>query len=344
MAENTSFYTVASPSPSEWDVPEYRMTFLSLIIFLESAAGIVGNVAVLLIVVCFRDMHTLINLSFANLAVSDLCVFFLDAIPTALDVIGCNISSKLGCRIPYYMQWVTGQVTCLTLAFLSYDRYRVVVRPFNSLRHRSSRQVWMLLLAMWSVSFIIQAPMIYVGSPNERGLCQEYAPKHGVRFFFSAETVSLFLVPLAIMCFCHYHIWRTLVNSRRVPSQRGCFSSSVDSSVLTLNRKLWRQRKRGIRVVTAAVLTFALCCAPIHSVHLWYAYSGNRIQEHDIFYVQIHTVANAIMYFSNFMNPYIYAFLGKGFRRHTKDIVRCFSLRQQLMGYSIGKKDASTWL
>lgn len=49
---------------------------------------------------------------------------------------------------------VTGQVTCLTLAFLSYDRYRVVVRPFNSLRHRSSRQVWMLLLAMWSGKYV----------------------------------------------------------------------------------------------------------------------------------------------------------------------------------------------
>lgn len=82
------------------------MVYLSSAILLEAVIGIVGNLAVLLIVVCYKDMHTLINLSFANLAVADLCVLSLDAIPTAMDLMGYNISSKLGCRIPYFIKWV----------------------------------------------------------------------------------------------------------------------------------------------------------------------------------------------------------------------------------------------
>lgn len=206
---------------------------------------------------------------------------------------------------------------------------------------------WSFLSSSSVVSILLQSPVIYVGTPTEDGLCQEYAPEVGVKIFFSAETVSLFLLPLVLMCFCLYHIWKTLANSRRVACKYGWQPGScqrVNGPALALNRKLWRQRKRGIRVVTTTVLVFAMGYMPIHSVHLWYAYSGKPIREHDVLYVLIHTVANTVMYFSNFMNPYIYAFLGKGFRNHLKNSLLCVHIRKKLRDIANRRKSNSIWL
>lgn len=206
---------------------------------------------------------------------------------------------------------------------------------------------WSFLSSSSVVSILLQSPVIYVGTPTEDGLCQEYAPEVGVKIFFSAETVSLFLLPLVLMCFCLYHIWKTLANSRRVACKYGWQPGScqrVNGPALALNRKLWRQRKRGIRVVTTTVLVFAMGYMPIHSVHLWYAYSGKPIREHDVLYVLIHTVANTVMYFSNFMNPYIYAFLGKGFRNHLKNSLLCVHIRKKLRDIADRRKSNSIWL
>ena len=59
------------------------MLLLTVLISVIAAVGIVGNATVMYIVFRHKDMHTVINYSFANLALTDLTLLVLDAIPTA---------------------------------------------------------------------------------------------------------------------------------------------------------------------------------------------------------------------------------------------------------------------
>ncbi len=102
----TTFYptvtmTTTSSGPTEFDIA------LTVIIFIVATIGILGNTAVILIVLFFSDMHTIIGFSLANLALTDLTMLLLDAVPTATDTIGWNLSAKLGCNVPIYLQYVS---------------------------------------------------------------------------------------------------------------------------------------------------------------------------------------------------------------------------------------------
>ena len=83
------------------------MVLLTVLISVVSAVGIFGNALVMFIVFCYKDMHTVINYSFANLALTDLTLLLLDGLPTAADTMGTNFSASLGCNIPIYLQYVS---------------------------------------------------------------------------------------------------------------------------------------------------------------------------------------------------------------------------------------------
>ena len=90
-----------------YEFSETSKLILTIVISIVSVLGIVGNTVVILIVLLFSDMHTLINFSFANLALTDLTLLLLDGVPTATDTIGWNLSAKLGCNVPIYLQYVS---------------------------------------------------------------------------------------------------------------------------------------------------------------------------------------------------------------------------------------------
>ena len=80
---------------------------LTAVISVVSAVGLLGNAMVLFIVFRYRDMHTVINYSLANLALTDLTLLLLDAVPTAADTAGAMLSTSLGCNVPIYLQFVS---------------------------------------------------------------------------------------------------------------------------------------------------------------------------------------------------------------------------------------------
>ena len=102
--------STAAAQEDGYEFSEVSKVTLSVIISVVTILGLIGNTFVILIVLCFKDMHTVINFSFANLALTDLTLLILDAVPTMADTIGWNLSAKLGCNIPIYLQYVSTKV------------------------------------------------------------------------------------------------------------------------------------------------------------------------------------------------------------------------------------------
>ncbi|XP_022098098.1 G-protein coupled receptor 54-like [Acanthaster planci] len=276
---------------------------LTVVISVVAATGLFGNAMVVFIVIRYKDMHTVINYSFANLALTDMTLLLLDAVPTAADTAGINLSALLGCRAPIYLQFVTAEVTSLTLAFLSYDRYRHILHPLETLHQRSSGTLLKIFLSIWLVSFVVQIPSVLFAGLTAEGACSEYNAPWGQQYFFSYIFLFAYIVPFSIIVMCYLRIGRKM-------REAGLPSS------LTANR-----RRRTVNITLTVIILYALCCAPVHIVHMWMAFDP-EVTPKSPRYVELHTVANVVMFFNSSANPFVYALIGQSFRKHMKGMVK----------------------
>ncbi len=107
LNDTATTFDTAILEDEAYEFSQASKTTLTVIITVVTLLGIVGNTMVIFIVIIFPDMHTLVNFSFANLALTDLTLLLLDGVPTAADTIGLKLSAKLGCAIPIYLQYVS---------------------------------------------------------------------------------------------------------------------------------------------------------------------------------------------------------------------------------------------
>ncbi|XP_072013349.1 mesotocin receptor-like [Amphiura filiformis] len=292
----------------EHEFSQTSKTTLTVLITMVTLLGLVGNTMVILIVAIYSDMHTLVNFSFANLALTDLTLLLLDGIPTAVDTIGLNVSAKLGCAIPIYLQYVVAEVTSLTLAFLSWDRYRLIVKPLQSLSTRSSKQIYLIMFLIWIASFVIQIPTAFVPAVSPETGCNEFGQPWGESLFFTYATVTLYIIPLIVI----------------IPCYTGIAISMTKKTSATQNEdsKRLAQRKKTIKWVFIVVLFYILMWLPIHVVHMWMAFDPVVTSQTPL-YIELHTVANVLMFINSSVNPYLYTLAGPSFRMHLKSIAYC---------------------
>ncbi|XP_022098062.1 G-protein coupled receptor 54-like isoform X2 [Acanthaster planci] len=277
---------------------------LTVVISVVAAMGLFGNAMVVFIVIRYKDMHTVINYSFANLALTDLTLLLLDAVPTAADTAGINLSALLGCKVPIYLQYVSAEVTSLTLAFLSYDRYRLIVYPLKTLKRRSPLALLSILLGIWLVSFVVQIPAVVVTGLTEEGKCYEFNAPWGVEYFFSYALVSLFIIPTGIIVFCYVRMGRKLLEAGPIGSRKET------------------RRRRSVKIVLAVTILYALSWVPCHTVHLWMAFNPEITAESPL-YVELHTAVNVLIFVNSSVNPYVYALIGPSYRHHIRSMVIC---------------------
>ncbi|XP_072013353.1 G-protein coupled receptor 54-like [Amphiura filiformis] len=262
FSQTDIIYPMTTPSLADngYEFSEESKMALAITISVVTILGLFGNAMVILIVLIFSDMHTLINFCFANLALTDLALLLLDAVPTATDTIGWNLSAKLGCNIPYYLQYVVSEVTSLTLAFLSWDRYRLIVNPLKSLSTRSSKSIYLIMFLIWIASFVVQIPVAFVPGATPETSCTEFGHPWGQELFFSYATFSLYIVPLIVIVPCY----------TKIAINMSAFTASEVND--EASRRRVAQRKRTIIGIFVVVIFFILMWLPVHVVHMWMAF------------------------------------------------------------------------
>ena len=80
---------------------------IAVTMFVVIFVGLIGNGAVIYIVVRHKDMHTTTNFSFANLAVTDFLFLLVHALTTSIDNIGFNLSLTINCWPTFYLRYVS---------------------------------------------------------------------------------------------------------------------------------------------------------------------------------------------------------------------------------------------
>ncbi|XP_032731173.1 G-protein coupled receptor 135 [Lontra canadensis] len=201
-----------------------------LLIFLLSS---LGNCAVMGVIVKHRQLRTVTNAFILSLSLSDLLTALLCLPAAFLDLFtppggsapaapAAAAAAAAGpwrgfCAASRFFSSCFGIVSTLSVALISLDRYCAIVRPPREKIGR--RRALQLLAGAWLAALGFSLPWELLRAPREPPAAQSF---HGCLYRTSPDpaqlgaaysvglVVACYLLPFLLMCFCHYHICKTV--------------------------------------------------------------------------------------------------------------------------------------
>nr|XP_051690404.1 G-protein coupled receptor 135 [Oryctolagus cuniculus] len=189
-----------------------------LLIFLLSS---LGNCAVMGVIVKHRPLRTVTNAFILSLSLSDLLTALLCLPAAFLDLFTPPGGQWRGfCAASRFFSSCFGMVSTFSVALISLDRYCAIVRPPRDKIGR--RRALQLLAGAWLAALGFSLPWELLGTPREPAAAAAAQSFHGCLYRTSPDpaqlgaaysvglVVACYLLPFLLMCFCHYHICRTV--------------------------------------------------------------------------------------------------------------------------------------
>ncbi|XP_055028847.1 G-protein coupled receptor 135 [Misgurnus anguillicaudatus] len=191
---------------------------LLLAIFLLSS---LGNSAVVVVIIKHRQLRTVTNAFIMSLSLSDfltavLCLPFSFMMLFSKD--GKWMFGERFCVANGFFNTCFGIISTLTMTLISFDRYYAIVRQPQA-KIGKSRAI-QLLVAVWVSAMAFSFPW-YLVRASKHLVVHKQGFYHCMYVFHSGTSrmgttysialiVTCYLLPFALMCFCHYNICKTV--------------------------------------------------------------------------------------------------------------------------------------
>ncbi|XP_023710114.1 neuropeptides capa receptor isoform X1 [Cryptotermes secundus] len=297
------------------------ITIIYVTIFVS---GVVGNVAVCVVIARNKSMRTATNYYLFSLAVSDLTLLLL-GLPYDLGVYWQQYPWVLGetlCKLRALGSEMSSYTSVLTIVAFSTERYLAICQPIHSYTTSSPRIALRVIVVLWCVSLLSAAPFAvytkinYVEYPPgsshqiaESAFCamlDQALPSHWPMYEFSA--FLFFLGPMLIIVVLYIRMGVT-IHSRMIkfPGETKCLDSRT---------------KPIIRMLVAVVITFFLCWAPFHMQRLFYIY-GKHSPNFDKINEWAYYITGCFYFFSCTVNPVLYNVMSAKYRLAFRKTLCC---------------------
>jgi hypothetical protein len=284
--------------------------------------GTTGNVILIIIITCNKDMRTVPNMYILNLAVSDmiyLTVLFLDAWGYRISVTW--LRDGIGCAFFAFCYRMSVSLTAYSVAVLSIQRYRVTVNPLQV--HVSSQPTWRgtgaIICGVWIVAAFFTIPtarsQYFCHISSLLWLTNYY------HYFLVFQLLVSCVFPLCVIAFSYIIAACHLVE----------ISCSVSEE--TQNSQL-NTRKNTAKVVLGLTVVFLISYVPFHIAEMYLYYSINFHNSHILakviemmdsapYLVEIMFCLKLILSINSCLNPVALFCTSLAFRRHFKRYLTC---------------------
>ncbi|XP_071953238.1 pyroglutamylated RF-amide peptide receptor-like [Antedon mediterranea] len=292
-----------------------KVAFLLLSLFFFTSS-LIGNTLVLIIVKRFRDMKNVTNYLLGNLAVTDLSCTLFASLPAVI-IYYFHIKQDEGSYVSVvitYIQAVTTQASCITFIVLAVHRYFVSKNTFsknNQVPYRIQlSSVPRIVAIIWILSAVLHVPILifrlHQGMQDVK-----------LRYYMIYNLIMVYINPLVVIPILYYNIVALIWRATSVRS-----NSSNTSAVLSgIRLQTHRKKKRASRVIFSVVCVFIVCWTPCFVFNFYVAFYPERSPPNMwILMDSVRLVSYLMIYFSNCINPFIYAFSGLPYRRHFKEL------------------------
>ncbi|KAG7462192.1 hypothetical protein MATL_G00199970 [Megalops atlanticus] len=288
-------HSSAPPAPRPLPLShQIGIAILSLALLL----GFPGNLFVVWTVLCRVTRRSVTCLLVLNLAVADALVLL--SAPLFLRFLAGGRGWEFGaalCKTVHYLCCVNMYASIYLICLMSVDRWLAVSRPFLSQRLRTKHALWGVLLALWSLAFLLALPMPFYRSNLQPYLaknisvyvCMPYhwnSVRHQV-FQYLMETLLGFLLPflLIVVCYC--------------------------SIICRLRSAMFQRKGQGSRLILLIIGAFTLFWLPYHIINILQV-MGLLCDLSSLKEAAILARPNvtAFAFFSSSVNPILYVFAG----------------------------------
>ncbi|XP_052595588.1 LOW QUALITY PROTEIN: G-protein coupled receptor 135 [Peromyscus californicus insignis] len=206
------------PAPLLWHgAAVAAQALVLLLIFLLSS---LGNCAVMGVIVKHRQLRTVTNAFILSLSLSDLLTALLCLPAAFLDLFappGDSGPWRSFCAASRFFSSCFGIVSTFSVALISLDRYCAIVRPPRDKLGR--RRALQLLAGAWLAALGFSLPWELLRAPREPPAPQSFHrclyrtspdPAQLGAAYSVGLVVACYLLPFLLMCFCRYHICKTV--------------------------------------------------------------------------------------------------------------------------------------
>nr|ANO38985.1 GCR002 [Schmidtea mediterranea] len=192
---------------------------LAVLLILIILAILLGNCMVILAVCYERKLRIACNLYLISLSISDLLIGGLVVpLSSIYEIKKVWILGSIGCRL-----WLATDFLCCTasifnLCAISMDRWRAISRPMSYPQFSTSRRAIIIILTLWSISFVISMPILF-GWGQSKQSPEHCALDNDPIFTIYSSSLSFFL-PLAVMIFFYSRIYQ-IATKHKTEIKRG---------------------------------------------------------------------------------------------------------------------------
>uniref|UniRef100_A0A8C7XCW9 Type-1 angiotensin II receptor n=1 Tax=Oryzias sinensis TaxID=183150 RepID=A0A8C7XCW9_9TELE len=301
---------------------KFIFTLVPIVYSLNFIIGIIGNTMVVAVIYFYMKLKTVANIFVLNLAISDLT--FLITLPMWATFTATEYSWPFGgflCKTSAGLVTFNLYTSVFFLTALSTDRYLAIVHPVQSRRFRTVVYARITCVVIWLFAFVLSVPTALTRDVHDirnpqTTVCGILHPKaensERLKELLLAigvlKSLLGFLVPFIIIITCYCLIGRALLRVKHIQKN----SRSRDDEVL--------------HMLAAAVLAFFLCWAPHQVFHFMQLLTQQILVENCTMLEIIDTAMPftiCIAYFNSCMNPIVYGFVGRNFRKNLLRLLRC---------------------
>jgi len=296
----------------QYQVPVYAVPYIF---------GTIGNVILLIIIICNKDMRTVPNMYILNLAISDiiyLAILFSEAF--AYRKYTTRANHEFLCIFEPFCRRMSVGLSAYSVALYSFQRYRVTVRPIQV--RVSSQPKWRGIVAtfcgVWTVAALFAVP-----SALSKYLCQELIFSVNISYYKLVVVFELLVscaFPLCVIAFFYVMTARHLVESSRSISEG------------TQNPQL-KTRRNAAKIVLGLTVVFVISYVPYHVFWTYFIISNKYIFSYNIndrFYSSdykvryTYLISNGFLSINPCLNPVALFCTSSHFRQHLKRYLTCF--------------------
>ncbi|XP_028290395.1 type-1 angiotensin II receptor A [Gouania willdenowi] len=301
---------------------EFIFTLVPIVYGCNFVIGIIGNSMVVAVIYCYMKLKTVANIFVLNLAVADLT--FLITLPMWATFTATGYHWPFGgflCKASAGLVIFNLYTSIFFLTALSIDRYLAIVHPVRSRRFRTVVYARITCVVIWIFAFLLSVPTaltrdVHNITNSNNTVCAILHPsKENARTLKEIQLANSlmksllgFLVPFIIIITCYCLIGRALVGAKHIQKS----SRSRDDEVLVM--------------LAAAVLAFFLCWVPHQVFHFLQLLTQLILVENCAILEIIDTAMPftiCIAYLNSCINPIVYGFVGRNFRKNLLRLLRC---------------------
>ncbi|NP_001095861.1 neuropeptide Y receptor type 1 [Danio rerio] len=287
--------------------------------------GVIGNLALILVIARQRELHNVTNVLIANLSVSDLlmavvCLPFT-FIYTFMDhwVFGAVM-----CKLNSLVQCCSVSVSIFSLVLIAIERHQLILHPRGwrpSLNHAclGISLTWALAV-LTATPFLLfsrvtdaplkQLPSVFQEQYRGKVVCVEEWPSREIKLTYTTGMLVLqYITPLTFIFICYLKIYTRLQRRNNMMER------------IRENKYRSSESKRINIMLFSIVVAFAVCWLPLNVFNAVIDWNHEVAMNctHNLLFSLCHLTAMC----SVCINPVFYGFLNRNFQRDLRAFRLC---------------------